>query len=146
MLYLDAVYGPKGRTTSQANFARIYSRFEQADKLLEKWRANPFIVKPFRAELAQWNNFAKEAAFIAGPEVSIADFALYPVMFELCDEWGDPSGVTDLVAWSMRFSQRPSVKKAGADRSALHQKKAATWDALEARHRVLELQKAKYDD
>jgi len=116
MLYLDAVYGPKSRSTtrSQVDLARQFTRFHQANELLNKWRAIPFSVKPFRRELEHWEAFANEATFIAGSTISLADYALFPIFDDMAAEWG-PGGVCEfqnLCAYFERMRGMESVKKA----------------------------------
>ncbi|KAJ0167275.1 DNA oxidative demethylase ALKBH2 [Colletotrichum tanaceti] len=99
MLYLDAVYGP-GKTTgaadrSKPDTARVLTRFQQGISLLDKWRRverngddKTRDLKPLKRELAIWEGYAAEADSIAGPDVSLADFAVWPVLHAIVTESG----------------------------------------------------------
>ena len=114
MLYLDAVYGRNSEVTpkSQVDLARQFTRFQQCGDLLKKWRAVPFSVKPFRRELELWDALATEAPFIAGSAISLADYALWPILEEIAGEWGDCTGAENLGAYYKRLKERDSVVKA----------------------------------
>ncbi|KAI1079837.1 hypothetical protein F5B20DRAFT_590391 [Whalleya microplaca] len=90
MMYLDRVYGkarddddPSSSSSSpspsQAALARQFSRFQQGLSLLDKHRASPTLTR----ELAIWDAYAGEAEFIAGPGLSLADFAVWPVLHDI---------------------------------------------------------------
>ncbi|KAK1971651.1 isochorismatase [Colletotrichum sublineola] len=121
MLYLNAVHAP-GRAGaaagSQANTARIFTRFQQGLSLLDKWRRLPECdgeekeeekdkkkeeenrgketkktmtkrkLGLLRRELAIWEEYAAEADLIAGPSISLADFAIWPVLHAIVEESG----------------------------------------------------------
>lgn len=114
MLYLDAVYGPKSGAApkSQVDLARQFTRFQQCGDLLKKWRAVPFSVKPFRCELELWESLATEAPFIAGSTISLADYALWPILDEIAGEWGDCAGTENLGAYYKRLKERDTIVKA----------------------------------
>lgn len=97
MLYLDAVYGSakSGATSrSQPDLARVVSRFQQGLLLLDDWRRlrktgkGQLEVEFCKRELASWDGFAAEADFIAGSTVSLADFAVWPVLHHIVEEHG----------------------------------------------------------
>ncbi|KAF5875087.1 putative isochorismatase family protein family protein [Botrytis fragariae] len=102
MFYIEAIYKPSQNCKSPGHFARHYTRFEEANTLLKIWRTVPFSVKPFRAELAKWNIYAKEAKYIAGDEIGLADFAIMPVFEMVSKVWGDRMAHENLaVYWKM---------------------------------------------
>lgn len=115
MLYLDAVYASRNRPTPrpQVELARQFTRFHQADDLLRKWRAVPFSVKPFRQELEIWEAFAAEGPFIAGSTISLADYALFPILDDIAAEWGPHvCESTNLAAYYQRMTSLDSVRAA----------------------------------
>lgn len=113
MLYLQSVYGNRSSvgTTSPPDLARQFTRFQQSGKLLKRWRATPFSVKPFLRELEMWEAYATESSFIAGSAVSLADFALWPILHEIHGEWPDLSGLGKLSAYYERMNELDSMKK-----------------------------------
>jgi glutathione S-transferase len=118
MLYLDSVYGPGSRTVKipQVDLARQFTRFYQASELLQRWRAIPFSIKPFRRELALWEVFASEAAFIAGATASLADYVLFPILDDMEAEWGPGACEWEnLSAYFERMKDLDCVKKAKCD-------------------------------
>jgi nicotinamidase-related amidase len=111
LLYLDVSYGTGQDTKSQVQKARQYTRLQQADAVLQSWRAESFGVKPFRRLLALWNIYASEDLFIAGPTPSVADFAFWPVLHEVIKEWGEGIESPNLQAYYDRMLKRESVQK-----------------------------------
>ncbi len=115
--YLDAVYGPSTnkRAKSPPELAKQYTRMHQSGDLLELWKREPFSVKPFRHELEMWDAFAKEGEkFITGSEISLADFAVFPVLLKIQDEWDNFGGFDDLAAYVCTMRQRNgSIKVLG---------------------------------
>lgn len=111
MFYLEALYGPQKNCKSPSHLARHYTRFEQADTLLKLWQTVPFSVKPFRVELAKWNNYSQEAKYIAGDEIGLADFAIMPVFELVSTEWGDSMGFEPLAKYWKMMTQRKSFLK-----------------------------------
>jgi nicotinamidase-related amidase/glutathione S-transferase len=116
MLYLDAVYRPRSKLSpkSQVELARQFTRFYQADDLLRKWRAVPFSVKPFHRELELWEAFATEGPFIAGSTISLADYALFPIIDDMAKEWGSAKACdyANLWAYFQRMMDLDTIKKA----------------------------------
>ena len=85
MLYLDRVYGPKCKEPCpEAEYSRIFTRFQQAFGLLDRWREVKGI-SHIKRELAKWNSHAAEAEFIASKTMSLADFALWPVLHDIAE-------------------------------------------------------------
>ncbi|KAH9209325.1 hypothetical protein DL95DRAFT_27004 [Leptodontidium sp. 2 PMI_412] len=113
MLYLDAVYGSKSSTTprAQVDIGKQFTRLQQSDLLLRKWRAQPFNVKPFQRELKLWEGYALEAPYIAGSTISLTDFAVFAIIEEIRAEWKNAEGVHNVVAWYFRIRYRENVMK-----------------------------------
>lgn len=111
LLYLDASYRSAQDPKSQVQKARQYTRLQQADTVLQSWRAKPFEVKPFRRLLALWDIYASEDLFIAGPTPSVADYAFWPVLHEVLKEWGDGIESPNLELYHDRMLGRESVRQ-----------------------------------
>ena len=114
MLYLDAVYGSKPTNSSaksHVDLARQFTRFQQSGELFKKWRATPFGVKPFRRELELWEAFATEGSFIAGEKISLADYALWPLLDEIHGEWDTFDGLENLATYYQRLKQSSTFVK-----------------------------------
>ncbi|GAW12841.1 hypothetical protein ANO14919_022120 [Xylariales sp. No.14919] len=91
MLYIYRTYGRR-ETVDQEGV--VAERFQQGLTLLDVWRAASssqakgkgpkaeYIAKVTHL-LAPWEACAAEAAFIAGPEPSLADFAFWPVLHDI---------------------------------------------------------------
>lgn len=118
MLYLDAVYGQTEKS-SQNDLALPFTRFQRALKLADMWKhqdkSRP-LDKTLQAELATWDEFAKKAsetAGIANSKTSIADFAAWPVMHAMVEQYGDVvfDGLARLKAYYERFGEREATKK-----------------------------------
>lgn len=112
--YLDAVYGPSTnkKAKSPPELAKQYTRMHQSGDLLDLWNREPFSVKPFRHELEMWDVFAKEGEkFITGSEISLADFAVFPVLLKIQDEWDDFGGFDGLAAYVCTMRQKNSSIK-----------------------------------
>ncbi len=115
LLYLDASYGPGQGSKTQVQKARQYTRLQQADEVLQGWRAKSFSVRPFRRLLALWDIYASEDSFIAGPTPSVADYAFWPVLHEVVKEWGEGIDSPNLQAYYDRMMLRESVQKVIAE-------------------------------
>lgn len=99
LLYLDAVYGPMAnkKIKSPQELAKQYTRMYQSGDLLKLWKTEPFSAKPFQRELEMWETFAKEESkFIAGPSISLADYAILPVLLKVQNEWDKFTGFDNL--------------------------------------------------
>lgn len=99
MLYLEAVHGPgqanrDPRTRSEA--AQVFTRFQQGLTLLDKWRAcraesdeEPRrLSKQISRELVSWNNHSSDDKYMAGPVITLADFAVWPVLHDIVRDLG----------------------------------------------------------
>ena len=112
MLYLDCVYGAKSAMKPKIDLARQFTRLQQTGELLTKWRTTPFSLKPFRRELQLWETFAAEGPFIAGEKLSLADYALWPLLDEIHGEWDTFDGLKNLAAYYARLSEPGTLVKA----------------------------------
>ena len=114
LCYLDVVYGPKQNLPPrpQVEIARMYTRIQQAISLLQKWRADPFCVKPFQQELGYWDAFVTETPFVAGDTISIADYVLFPVLEGIAQERGPTSEKSwpSLTGYYYRLRERDAFK------------------------------------
>jgi len=113
LLYLEAIYGSqKEALKSQLQTARNFTRLQHADSLLDQWRATPLDVNLIRRTLALWDNFASENSFIAGPTISVADFAFWPVLHHIVEEWGEGIESPHLKGYHARMLEQDSAQKA----------------------------------
>jgi hypothetical protein len=111
MLYLDAVSGSTP-TKSPIDLARSFTRFQQSGELLKVWRAQPFSIKPFRRELELWDAYAADNPYIAGEKVSLADYALWPLLHEIHEEWENFDGLDNLSDYYERLKKQSVFAKA----------------------------------
>ncbi|GKU01568.1 isochorismatase family protein family [Fusarium langsethiae] len=125
MLYLDARYGI-GDTGSilqpPAALATRLTRFQRAMAFLDSWRNLPKVddngrrdIKSLRQELEAWDGFAEEDAqpFIASAEMSLPDFAIWPVLHSMVEEVGPNTfdGLENLRVYYEKIEERPGTKK-----------------------------------
>lgn len=110
LLYLDASYGPAQGVKPQVQKARQYTRLQQADTMLHNWHAEPFSVETFRRLLAQWDIYASEDLFIAGPTPSVADYAFWPVLHGILKERSEDIESPNLQAYYDRMFKREPVQ------------------------------------
>ncbi|KAL7623565.1 hypothetical protein AAE478_007248 [Parahypoxylon ruwenzoriense] len=118
MLYLDRIYTQKAQDKPpRKELAKQFTRFQQGLTLLEKYRADPE-AKSFQAELAVWEGYAAEGnEFIAGPSMTLADYAFWPVLNDIIRvpgrcEFGDGGiGFENLKMYHERIRTRESGKK-----------------------------------
>ncbi|KAM0277298.1 hypothetical protein ACHAQH_005889 [Verticillium albo-atrum] len=120
ILYLDGLHGKRGGRETQA---RILTRFQQGLALLEKWRGMQSLddgdvkakqpSRPLKRELAIWNDYASEAECIAGEAVSVADFAVWPVLREIVQTLGAEAleGTNALAKYYQAFAERNATFK-----------------------------------
>ncbi|KAF2968297.1 hypothetical protein GQX73_g5275 [Xylaria multiplex] len=106
MLYIEATYGD-GNTANEKGI--VSERFEQGLEFLDLWRSTSFpplpsppsnqnekekeketdkgtkdkYIEKVTRLLAPWEEYAAEAAFIAGPEPSLPDFSFWPVLHDI---------------------------------------------------------------
>ncbi|KAJ4318116.1 hypothetical protein N0V84_007015 [Fusarium piperis] len=125
MLYLDARYGlgkPGSTPRSPKELATQFTRFQRAMSVLDAWRNLPKDsssekrdIKSLKHELQAWDGFVieSEGAFLAGSELSLPDFALWPVLHSIVEESGLESleGLDKLKDYYERVAARSSAKK-----------------------------------
>ncbi|KAI2605697.1 uncharacterized protein GGS25DRAFT_352318 [Hypoxylon fragiforme] len=83
MIYIDRVYNRQGQdeNRSRRDIAKEYTLFQKGLYLFEKLRAAPNTKAFEAAELNVWEQYAAEGdEFIAGPTMSLADYAFWPVL------------------------------------------------------------------
>ncbi|KPM44606.1 hypothetical protein AK830_g1947 [Neonectria ditissima] len=125
MLYLDARYGagkPGVTPRSPLQLATQFTRFQQGIGLFKKWRClskdsstGKRVVKPPKQDLVVWDGFAAEAEgdFLAGPGLSLPDFAVWPVLHALVEEAGVEAldSLESLKKYYEKVADRPSISK-----------------------------------
>ncbi|TVY32126.1 DNA oxidative demethylase [Lachnellula subtilissima] len=111
MLYLDSVYDQNSGPRSQTDLARQFTRLQQSGELLNIWRAEPFSAKPFKRELELWDAHSAEAEFIAGSTISVADFALWPILNEISIKWPEFGGNENLTKYFDFMKKQDCVVK-----------------------------------
>lgn len=134
MLYLDARYGaskPGTASRSATELATQFTRFQQGLGLLDKWHSfsrplsddessdkqstDRVDLKPLMQELSIWDNFADEAeeGFLAGLELSLVDYVVWPVLHALCEKSGIEAldSLRSLKKYCERLAERPSTCK-----------------------------------
>jgi len=104
LLYLDVVYGQSKSTRTPLQYARLFTRLHQAIAL-ETTKSNPHA-------LDIWETYAAEDHFIAGAEVSVADFAFWPILHNIVKDLSNRSGFPRLKAYYRRVAELDAVKKA----------------------------------
>ncbi|KAH7148962.1 hypothetical protein EDB81DRAFT_482192 [Dactylonectria macrodidyma] len=134
-LYLDARYGagrPGAPPRSATELATQLTRFQQGLDLVKKWRSYSGSVsddgspeqrstaksdlKPLMQEILVWNNFADDTkgGFIAGPELSLVDYVIWPVLHALFVESSTAEaldGLDSLKQYYQRVAESPSGSK-----------------------------------
>ncbi|KAI0155397.1 hypothetical protein GGR52DRAFT_587140 [Hypoxylon sp. FL1284] len=121
MLYLDRVYGQRSRDgqgntspPSRRDLAKELTRFQQALTLLGKYRAISD-AKAFEPCLRVWEEYAAEGEeFIAGPTMTLADYAFWPVLNDVVrmpgrSEFGEEGDMDNL----KRYYERVRSREAG---------------------------------
>ncbi|KAI8964283.1 hypothetical protein F5Y11DRAFT_101311 [Daldinia sp. FL1419] len=123
MLYLDRFYGPKAGGDSTRDFVKEGTRFQKGITLLQKYER-------MKDELDIWESFAAEGNdYIAGPTMTLADFAFWPVLHDVINVQGqdvlgdDGSGFENLKKYYERLKARDSVRKVIATCEASSPKK-----------------------
>ena len=112
MAYLETIYGSKAATKSRMDLARTYTRFQQINGLLKEWRKESFSVTPFRREMEVWDAYAAEGPYIAGDSITLADYALWPLLEEIHGKWDTFDGLVDLAAYHKRLKDSDAFVKA----------------------------------
>jgi nicotinamidase-related amidase/alkylated DNA repair dioxygenase AlkB len=123
LLYLDASYSPARGGVSQLQKARQYTRLQFADALLQQWRAKPVDIVLFQAALSNWDIFAAEDLYIAGPVPSVADYAFWPLLQDILQELPDEIDCPNLITYYERMLKREAVQKVIASLEVLGSEK-----------------------
>ncbi|KAM0252955.1 hypothetical protein ACHAP5_000818 [Fusarium lateritium] len=125
MLYLDARYGPNqagDATPAPKDLATRLTRFQRAVALLDTWRnlskdstTGKRDHMTLKHELEVWNGFlaGDDGPFIIGAELSLPDFALWPVLHDMVKETGMEifGRLKELQEYYENIEGRASVKK-----------------------------------
>ncbi|KAF4999718.1 hypothetical protein FGRMN_2283 [Fusarium graminum] len=125
MLYLDARYGPNqlgGASQTPEDLGARLTRFQRAMTLLDTWKNLPKDeatgkrdLVSFKPELQVWNGYVAEdnGPFITGTEITLPDFALWPILHSMINESGLETlgGLHDLQKYYEKIEGRASVKK-----------------------------------
>ncbi|KAK9774550.1 putative Fe2OG dioxygenase domain-containing protein [Seiridium cardinale] len=111
MMYLDQYYGKHEKVDriTRADVARAFTRFQEAlsfgDRRLTLEHTS------LSKYLDHWEAYAGKADFIAGSTIGIADFAFWPVLYNIMDgSWKLPSH-PNLKAYFIRLRNRDTVIK-----------------------------------
>ncbi|KAI1336520.1 hypothetical protein F5Y15DRAFT_201388 [Xylariaceae sp. FL0016] len=112
MLYLSAIHCPMcpSKGTSRAQVARTIERFHQGLGLLDKWR-NLGENKSLGRELAVWETYAGLDRYIAGPTVTLADYAFWPLLHAIVSAIDTDFEYKNLMSYYERMKQRESVAR-----------------------------------
>lgn len=102
LLYIDAVHGKASPTKTPFEYAKFYTRLHLATSLAAT------DVDP--NALDAWEAFAAEDVYIAGTELSIVDFAFFPILRRF-KETLENAGLLRLRAYSGRMEEVAAVKK-----------------------------------
>lgn len=125
MLYLDSRYGlgkPGSTPRHPSDLANQFTRFQQGMSLYDKWRTLPKDkdeekrnFTSLKNELKTWDDYVAttEGQFLAGPVLTLPDFAVWPVLGAMVDEAGAEclDGLKNLKVYYNTMSERPSVKR-----------------------------------
>jgi nicotinamidase-related amidase/glutathione S-transferase len=125
MLYLDVRYGSNqagDATQASKDLATRLTRFQRAVALLGTWgnlskdsTSGKRDLMTLKHELEVWNGFVAEdnGSFITGAELSLPDFALWPVLHDMVKETGMENfgGLKELQEYYEKIEGRASVRK-----------------------------------
>jgi hypothetical protein len=104
-LYLYMVYAPPATALTPLQYSRLFTRLHQALDLGARRKCDS------RA-LDVWETYAAEDMFIAGKELSIADFAFWPVLHAIVTETKGRADTPRLKAYYRRVGELEAVKRA----------------------------------
>lgn len=121
MLYLDRIYGQNASSEAEKSLQRDLekesARFREALALLSKHRQN-LDAETFQSEMRIWEAYAAEGnEFIAGPIMSLADYAFWPIVndvMRLPGQYGFGPAITgfdNLKKYDKRIGMRDSARK-----------------------------------
>lgn len=102
LLYLDAVYGKRTTPRTPFEYARLYTRLMLAISLTAD--------KDKKVDLDVWEAFAAEGVYMAGSEVSVVDFALFPLVHGVLQQT-PMDALPKLRAYDQRLLEIAEVKK-----------------------------------
>ncbi|KAF4342711.1 alpha-ketoglutarate-dependent dioxygenase alkB like 3 [Fusarium beomiforme] len=125
MSYIDARYGlgrPGSTLQAPKDLATRLTRFQRAMSLLDLWRSlskenngGKRDVTSLKQELEVWDGFLAEddGHFIAGVELSLPDFAFWPILHIIVEETGPETlhSHKKLLEYYGEIGERASVKK-----------------------------------
>ncbi|KAG9246887.1 hypothetical protein BJ878DRAFT_247342 [Calycina marina] len=114
LYYLDSVYlAPRNSPRPQIEIARMYTRVQQSITFLGKWRADPFNAKALYQEAESWDAYLTETPFLAGNTISVADFAVVPIIENIARNRGPTSTPrwTHLIKYFYRMREEPAFQK-----------------------------------
>jgi nicotinamidase-related amidase/alkylated DNA repair dioxygenase AlkB len=109
MLYLQYGYAHAEGAPSKADLARQFTRLELSRVLLSRWRTISYTIDAFVRELALWEKFASEHAFIASSKISVVDFAVWPILDEISRGYNGFKYYPNLSVYYERMKNHPSV-------------------------------------
>ncbi|EPE30661.1 Clavaminate synthase-like protein [Glarea lozoyensis ATCC 20868] len=109
MLYLEYGYAHAKGAPPKADLARQCIRLELSRVLLSRWRTISYTIDAFVRELALWEKFASEHAFIASPTISVVDFAVWPILDEISRGYNGFKNYPNLSVYYESMKNRPSV-------------------------------------
>jgi glutathione S-transferase len=112
VFYLASIYGAVLIPKSQAELARMLTRVQQSIEMLRLHRASPRNTDSLIRELKVWEAYAEQGPYIAGENISLADFALWPILHEIQDDLRGQNGLRALLAYYERLKDRESIAKA----------------------------------
>lgn len=123
MLYLNHYYNKHSPGSgARTDLARIFTRFNEAFALgVRKLTLDHMSLKRY---LDPWEAYAGEADFITGASIGIADFAFWPVLYDITEgSWSHQlSPYPNLKAYFARIRQRdPVIKVFGKDKELIAQ-------------------------
>jgi nicotinamidase-related amidase/alkylated DNA repair dioxygenase AlkB len=110
MLYLEYGYAHAKGVPPRADLARQCNRLEQSRTLLSRWRTVSYTTEEFVRELESWEKFSFEHEFIASPNISIVDFAVWPILDEISCGYSGFKNYPGLSKYYERMKNRPSVR------------------------------------
>ena len=102
LLYLDAVHGKRIPLRTPSDFAKFYTRLMLA--------TSPTADTTKGIELDVWEAFAAEDVFMAGSEVSVVDFALFPLVHGVLQQI-PMDELPRLRAYDQRLLEVDAIKK-----------------------------------
>jgi nicotinamidase-related amidase/alkylated DNA repair dioxygenase AlkB/glutathione S-transferase len=89
LLYLNAVYGHTISGTVPLKPAQVFTRLQEALALDLVASNHAIPASPAQRGLTPWEKYLGDDNFVAGPEISLADFAFWPGVHAVVEEVGD---------------------------------------------------------